>query len=493
MFPGRLGRHARVPRAVPSWQMRRRLLLVLALLVSLIVAPSALAHAVLRSATPEAGERLRVAPVTVRLTFSEPIDLLSTDSVDVVDEQGRLATGGQAVQPPRDRASISIPLQPALGDGTYTVRWRVISADAHLIVGAYTFVVGNGPIRPAVLTSATGAGGGPTETSIWAISARFLELVCLGGLIGMLAFRWLVWRPAIRDENGPPEHRALVLWARDAYWTGFGLLAVVAMLAEGYLLLTKTATLTDQSVAGALTSPGDMARILADTRFGTLAQLRAALLFCVFAVAIWQFLAEVGTDDGAGGSPLSGRATPAIIMGGLTVGALAAISAQGHAITGRAPSLQVAIDVTHLVTVAIWITGIALVGGILWRAPRVAGDAGRIGAAKTLSRFSKVALLAVGIAVVTGVLRAVGELSTPSDLWTTGYGRSILIKLALLAPIAFLGLRNRRISAAMSRLERPSLAALAVGRRSATVELVVSLAIVVVASLLVAQVPPPTG
>ena len=47
-----------------------------------------------------------------------------------------------------------------------------------------------------------------------------------------------------------------------------------------------------------------------------------------------------------------------------------------------------------------------------------------------------------------------GELSDPAQLWDTSYGRSILIKLALLAPIALIALYNRRIVAAVERISR---------------------------------------
>ena len=53
-----------------------------------------------------------------------------------------------------------------------------------------------------------------------------------------------------------------------------------------------------------------------------------------------------------------------------------------------------------------------------------------------LGRFSGVALVAVAVAILTGVFRSIGELSDPAELWQTDYGRSILYKVALLVPIA---------------------------------------------------------
>ena len=95
----------------------------------------------------------------------------------------------------------------------------------------------------------------------------------------------------------------------------------------------------------------------------------------------------------------------------------------------------------------------------------------------------------MGLAVLTGVVRAVGELSDPAELWQTGFGRSILYKLALLCPIAFLAFSNRRIVTALRRVRRPNRPTLLLVRRMAEAELALSLAIVVVASVLAAQTP----
>lgn len=455
----------------------------------LAFAGSALGHAVPVSTVPLENTLVSVAPLELTMRFSEPVDLLSGNDLEAVDAKGANVTGSGASKVPGDRRSIRVALLPNLPDGTYTVRWQVVSADAHAIAGVYVFGVGAGPLGEPFL------GGlrpkGPSDTGPWAVSARFFELVCLGGLIGMLAFRWLVWRRASAPLPTTGEDSGLAVWGRDLHWTGFGLLAAGAMLAEGYLLATKTATILGTSVAGALGRPGDMARVLADTRFGTFAQIRAGLLFGVFVVAIWQFLSELGTRDD-GRPATTGKRIPALAMAALTVGAFAAISLQGHASTGRAPLVESIADIAHLVAAAVWIGGMVMVLLVLWRAPKVDAGRGREVAARTLAGYSRVALVAVSVTVATGVVRALGELADPADLWTTAYGRSILIKLALLGPVAYLGLRHRRINLALRSVATPSRAALAMVRRSASLELALGLAIVVVASLLVAQVPPPT-
>jgi copper transport protein len=177
-------------------------------------------------------------------------------------------------------------------------------------------------------------------------------------------------------------------------------------------------------------------------------------------------------------------------MAALTLATFGAISAQGHAGTGRFQLLSVGVDIVHLVAVAVWMTGIAMLLIVLWRAPSVSAPLGRTLSGDVLARFSRVALVAVGAALATGTIRMIVELSDPADLWTSGYGRSILYKLALLIPVIALGLRHKRIVLALGEVSAPNRASIALVRRSALLELGLSLAIVVVASLLVAQVPP---
>ena len=52
---------------------------------------------------------------------------------------------------------------------------------------------------------------------------------------------------------------------------------------------------------------------------------------------------------------------------------------------------------------------------------------------------------------VAGTLRAVDELTAVHDLWSTGYGRAMLAKIALLAVIAGIALRSRRRARAAAR------------------------------------------
>jgi copper transport protein len=455
-----------------------RLALLVLLLLALAVPATASAHAVLLGADPAPGARLADPPGAMTLRFSEPVQTLSDGDVAVLDASGAsvAARGG-----PGDGRVLSVPLRPGLPEGTYTVRYHVLSADSHGVRGVHVFGVGAGPLGAAAGAPARG----PSETGPWAVSARLLELVALGGLAGLLGFRWLVWRPALRaGGRGDPAARAgAEAWGRDGFWAAFGALAVLAVLAEAYLLVVKGAGALGTGVAGALGDPAGLGEVLAETRFGAFVRARAALLLALLALAGWELRSEVRR----GRAPRPGAA---VAMAGLLGGLLLSLSVQGHASQAPLAALSVAADAAHLAAVSVWVGGLAAAAAVLWRLPRrLAGGAGAALASAALVRFSGVAFAAVAAALVTGVARSAGQLDDPAQLWDTGYGLSIVIKLLLLCPIALLALVNRKTATSLRHASRPSSRALrAVGRR-AGLELALTLAVVVVASVLVAQVP----
>jgi copper transport protein len=467
----------------------RRLLITIAALTALLAtAGTAFGHAYLVSTLPSGGAKLAASPAVVTLTFNEPIQLLRGEDADVVNEEGAGVSSG----PPRrakDARVLEIPLRPSLPNGTYTVRYSVIGADSHVIPSVYVFGIGPDDLKDPNLA---GSGGGPSETSVWGVSSRFLEMVGLGGLIGLLAFRWLVWGPALRRVDGVArnEGEAALAWGRDSFWVGFGMLAVGAMLAEGYLLVVQSASVLGTGVFSALRDAAGISQVLADTRFGSLVQLRGALLFLLFAIGALMFIREYGSTGVPKAPTGTGSRTAATVMTALLATVLWGIAAQGHASVNDLSGLQVSTQLVHIIAGSVWIVGLAMVALVHLRLPKVAARSGGALAARVLARFSKVALVAVAVVVLTGVIRSLGELSDPAELWQTAYGRSILYKVALLVPIGALALYNRRIIVALRDVARPNGPTLALVRRMAGAELALSLVIVVVASILVAQVPP---
>lgn len=192
--------------------MRRAL--VPALFVALAFPAGAAAHARLVGAKPVDGAVLATAPQDVKLLFDDEVRPAGGDRV--VDAQGRSVLAAPARRLPGNDRGLDLPLRPGLTRGAYTVRWRVVSNDGHLITGVLAFAVGVGSPRPVPSLS---DGGG---TSFSAVTLRFLFLVGVllaGG--AALTGRFLL-EPARRRLETIVVAGGLVLIAGG----GLGLLAI---------------------------------------------------------------------------------------------------------------------------------------------------------------------------------------------------------------------------------------------------------------------------
>jgi len=113
---------------------------------------------------------------------------------------------------------------------------------------------------------------------------------------------------------------------------------------------------------------------------------------------------------------------------------LPAPSLAGHALDRGRPRIEVLVDLLHVAAASVWLGG--LVGLAL--ALRAEGDRTRV-----LRRFSNLALVSVLLLSATGVIRALSELRSVSQIWSTGYGRALMVKTGLLALLVMIGWINR--------------------------------------------------
>ncbi len=454
------------------------LLLAAALLGA--AAPGAGAHAALLSSRPAARTSPATSPPRVILRFSEPVEVLRAADVAVVDSRGRSVTAAPPRTDPADARRVILTLRPRLEPDSYTARWRVLSDDAHAGEGALVFGVAGARLKPPVLRAL----GPVSDRGAWAVGARFAELSALGLLLALIAFRALVWAPVLAGARGlePRERRAAEVLGRRWFWRAFWATLVVAGLAEAGVLVARTAIAYGTGVRAAAADPASAYRLVSGSRFGDLFGWRGAILCALAAVSFAAWSRERTSLTGG----RDARNAPAAA---LALVALVLISAQGHASQAPAPALSVAFDAVHLGAAACWIGGLPCLAAALAGLPRALPAGGRRLAAGVAQRFSRLAAVAVAVLLASGLLRLAGELAVPAQLWSSAYGRTVLVKLALLLPVAGIALYNRRALARMARGVLPRGRAVAVLRRAVTAELVVGLAIVLAAAVLVAQIP----
>ena len=160
---------------------RPGLLLVLAAFWIVLHAGSApdraLAHAELDRSSPEDGETLSEQPGEVRLFFDEPVRA-EFDPVKVTDEEGNRVDDEDARTLPDDPDVVEAGLD-VLPEGSYTVEWRVTSADGDPVSGEFGFAV---DASAAVAGGDGEAAGGEKAGSGVPVIGVVLGVLILGGV-----------------------------------------------------------------------------------------------------------------------------------------------------------------------------------------------------------------------------------------------------------------------------------------------------------------------
>jgi methionine-rich copper-binding protein CopC len=135
------------------------------------------AHATRVATDPADKAALSVGPTRVSATFNEQLQTAFA-AMTVVGPDGRLWSSGDAqVQ----GAVVSVAVLPLGPTGTYTVNYRVTSADGHVVSGSWSFqltAAGTGAPGPAAQGGAGQADGLP----VWPFLAGAAVLIALGAV-----------------------------------------------------------------------------------------------------------------------------------------------------------------------------------------------------------------------------------------------------------------------------------------------------------------------
>lgn len=419
--------------------IRRRLLMaVLALAASILLFPprAAEAHAFLVRTTPEPGQRLGASPTSLLLQFSEPV---INERVTVKTAGGTPIAVG-ALQRLKSGFVVQAPL-PHLADGIYVVSWQENSADdGHLSLGEFAFAVGAGGALPSTVSQVA------TPISWPAVAATWLFLGALLLAFGGLAGERVVWQAVERQHKLTVPHlpiRPLLA------------LSFVGGVAQLLVLLHPA---VNASPAGGLGA--GMATVT--TRAGLLEAAQLALV----GYGLWLVTLPWPRTRSFALAPLAG--------------ALVAVALQGHPATTAAWWAAPA-NVLHLLAVTLWLGGLAHVVFLGRRLPTEARAALEAG----VRRYARLALVLVGVVLLTGLADALALFRQPAELLTTSYGRVLLIK-ALIVAVA-LGFALLARLGVLPKLSNSPLAPL---RRVTRLEGGWLLAAVVVAVVLGATAPP---
>ncbi len=113
--------------------------IAVALLASTLAGPAAYAHAVLVRSSPAHRAVLTQSPERVDLWFNERLEP-AYSTVSVWTEAGAQADAKDAAVAPDDARRLTVSLATRAA-GRYTVKYRVLSVDGHVVDSRITFTV----------------------------------------------------------------------------------------------------------------------------------------------------------------------------------------------------------------------------------------------------------------------------------------------------------------------------------------------------------------
>lgn len=471
----------------------RRWIGALAIAAMLASPVDAYAHTRLKSSSPSSGAHLSVVPRQIRLDFSEVPDLTFT-TVQLVDPSGRPVRLSVPAYAADSKRSVVVTILGGMPAGDYSVVWQAASDDGHPVRDRFKFVVAPGAAGVGVTgpesarsLDAAAAHGSQMESTVHQdpvampegngfgadsflyVLVRWALFTGLLLTIGVVAFRQLVLRFLRRKEDpdspmlSDAERRA----ARIGYWA-------VGSLAIGLALRLFAQSVAMHGTAG-MFDVGLISAMLVKTLWG-----RGWLLQLAGIV-----ITGYGFYRASRAVPLSPRsghgwliATVGTVLLAFTTGLA------GHAAAApKLAALTLFADGLHVIGGGGWLGSLAIVllAGIPAALALPEPERGPM-VAELVNAFSPTALMFAGLVTATGVFAAWMHLGALPALWQTPYGRTLLVKLALLSVMAFTGAFNwLRVKPTLGHAEGAVLI-----RRSATVEVIVGIVILLVTAVLVA-------
>lgn len=113
---------------------------VVLLVVSSATPTEAMRHLRLQRASPAADTTLAAPPSAISLWFSEPTNP-AISRIDLQIAGGGRVRLGTLARGSDDADPLTAALPPVLAPASYTVTWKTMSQDGHVVDGSYTFTI----------------------------------------------------------------------------------------------------------------------------------------------------------------------------------------------------------------------------------------------------------------------------------------------------------------------------------------------------------------
>jgi len=412
--------------------------------------------------TPADGSTLDAAPPEIILDFAEILpDIEAVIQLQNANKE-LLRTGQPIAFNNRTSLKVRVLEQRGLPAGLYTVTWLVRPKQGDPISNKFTFtleapegtttgtdVVDTTP-PDQIDTGGLGLAKSNHSSGFWGFVGRMLGYIGLAGLAGALLLIMLAW----------PEGVEYVLTVRHLllFWTlgTVGDLLVVACVASDAGGGSLAGSLLPNNWGGAL-----------DSSYGKAVVIR----FLAMAMSIWVARRPERIIDSHSRLLAVGGPALAIITYGWS----------RHPET----SITVPFGILHMLAVSAWLGGVLLLVRVVLAGP------GEADLANAVKKFRGIAMPALAVVVLTGLIESAIRLGGARNLLNTGFGKILILKVLAVAAMAFVGTANRSfVRARLGRSQTLAVRPAARLRKSMRTELMAGVFVLVVSGWLIGSKAP---
>ncbi|MEH7096550.1 copper resistance CopC/CopD family protein [Neobacillus vireti] len=377
-------------------------LLFTALCLFLFIYPSfAAAHAYIIKSTPSENEILNEAPKKVSIQFDETIQP-SFNSIEVFDSAGKRVDQKNGRVNASNPSIIESDLNEDLSNGTYSIKWRVVSSDGHPVEGVIPFQIGNGDTEDSSTIDNESKGYTPQFDLI---IIRWLQYVSNALFVGILFFYLFVLNKQLTQEVSVKDILSKLLQ-----------FSFITLCISIILSLPLQATIESGSSWSKILNLQVLREFILNSTFGELWFIQ---IIGLFVLSITSFLL------------IKNKFKPILVWISfiLGIGLLLSKAFTSHAASSSNVILTITLDFLHLLAASVWI-------GSLFVLVSLVPLSRKIGAKElffdSIKKFSKWGIILVILLTLTGFIASLSYIPNLRALLFTDYGRVLSGKILLL-------------------------------------------------------------
>jgi copper transport protein len=378
------------------------------------------AHPIVTDSNPKQFQSLEKPPARVTVYFSEPI-VLQYSQISVIDSEGNKVDKGNPENYKGDSSTISVPLKKDIGEGTFTINTKVLSAvDGHVVAGSVVYSIGGGK---ADFSQVKGESKDilhllSIENSLSRIPGYVGQIVIVGGAF---IFLW-IQKPLSKFE-----------WIKSLLQSNLYLIKrnLIKLIIIGNVLVLLSIIATVLIQASAI--GGSVGDVLT-TEFGKIIMVRLGLALVLLAFLVFSY--KKFNNSKKAGSEV--KYIIAIMCLGLGILFTNSLISHSAALKSFGPVL---IDYFHGIAASFWIGGLIFLTFVFVSKIFLIKDEEL--KAKIISmvipRFSIIIIPVLGSISITGPLLLWSIEGNLSTTIASLYGKILIVKLILAAIMIILG------------------------------------------------------